>query len=94
MTDLPHVGPLKAYPYHDWARLQGATVEVLLDGAVVRDGLVDAATADGTMVWLAQERLSSRVLIDKLSGYEIRAAPDQLQRIHLMEQRLYATGTP
>jgi hypothetical protein len=94
MTDLPHVGPLRAYPYHDWARLQGATVEVLRDGAVVRNGFVDAATADGTMVWLAQEGLSSRVLIDKPSGYEIRVAPDQLQRIHLREQILCATGTP
>lgn len=93
MTDVPRVGPLRAYPYYDWARLQGATVEVLRDGVVVRDGRVDATTADGTMVWLAQEGLSGRVLIDKAAGYEIRVAPDQLQRIHLLEQRLCATGT-
>ncbi|MFC9769871.1 MULTISPECIES: hypothetical protein [unclassified Pseudarthrobacter] len=93
MTELPHVGPLRTYPYHDWSKLQGAIVEVLHDGAVVRDGYVDAATADGTMLWLAQEGPWNRMLIDKGSGYEIRVAPDQFQRIRLMEQRFCATGT-
>jgi len=86
MTDLPHVGPLSAYPFHDWAKLQGTTVEVRREGMVVRHGLIDAVTADGTIVWLSQHGLLNRTLIDKTSGYELWIAPAELQRIYLLEQ--------
>lgn len=86
MNTIPHVGPLKSYPFYDWSRLQGATVEVRQNGVVARYGFVDAATADGTTVWLAQEGLLGRVLIDKASGYEIRVAPAELQRINSLTQ--------
>lgn len=86
MTDIPHVGPLASYPFHEWEKLTGAEVEVRLNGTLYRRGRVEAATADGTIAWLAQDGLKGRTLIDKASGYEIRLAPPQLQAIHAMTQ--------
>lgn len=86
MIDIPHVGPLASYPFYEWAKLPGTEVEVRLDGALYRRGRIDAATADGTIAWLAQDGPQERTLIDKASGYEIRLAPRQLQAIHAMTQ--------
>ena len=96
MTDIPHVGPLASYPFHEWAKLAGAEVEVRLDGALYRYGRIEAATADGAIAWLAQDGLEERTLIDKDSGYEIRLAPRQLQALHAMTQAgcLKATKRP
>lgn len=84
MTDIPRVGPLASYPFHEWAKLAGAEVEVRLDGALYRYGRIEAATADGAIAWLAQDGLEERTLIDKDSGYEMRLAPPQLQAVHAM----------
>ena len=86
MTDIPHIGPLASYPFYEWEKLPGAEVEVRLDGALFRRGRIEAATADGTIAWIAQDGLKDRTLIDKASGYEIRLAPPQLQAIHAMTQ--------
>ncbi|MDQ0823851.1 hypothetical protein QFZ60_000024 [Arthrobacter sp. B2I5] len=96
MTHIPHVGPLASYPFHEWAKLAGAEVEVRLDGALYRYGRIEAATADGAIAWLAQDGLEERTLIDKDSGYEIRLAPRQLQALHAMTQAgcLKATKRP
>jgi hypothetical protein len=59
------------YLYQDWERLVGAIVEVRLKGLCVRSGRVDAVTANGAIVWIAQEGALGRVLIDKSEGYEI-----------------------
>lgn len=54
----------------DWSRLPSAAIEVRRYGTFVRTGIVDAATPDSRMLWLSPEGVDSRVLFDKLDGYE------------------------
>lgn len=61
---------------HDWSDLRGATVEVRLEGTYLRTGCVEEATAE--MLWLAQDGVESRMLIDKFNGYELWIDPQQL----------------
>jgi hypothetical protein len=63
--------PLATFRVDDWYRLHSATVEVRRYGAFVRIGLVDATTPDSRMLWLSPEGADSRVLLDKLDGYEV-----------------------
>ena len=62
----------------DWFRLPAATVEIHQHGTYVRTARVEAATQDSRMLWLSPEGVDSRVLIDKLDGYEVWIDPDQL----------------
>lgn len=61
----------------DWFRLPAATVEIRQHGTYVRTARVEAATQDSRMLWLCREGVDSRVLIDKLDGYEVWIEPDQ-----------------
>lgn len=71
--------PMRGYPFDEWDRLVGATVEVRLNGNRVRTGLVDAATPDGSIIWLSQDGPLDRVLIEKAQGYEMWISPAQLR---------------
>ncbi|HEY1158826.1 MAG TPA: hypothetical protein VGE95_21395 [Arthrobacter sp.] len=55
----------------DWARLPGRSVEVWLQGEHVASGVVDQASEDGTVLWIAAEGISTRRIFDKSSGYQI-----------------------
>lgn len=55
----------------DWGRLPGHTVEVWLLGEHVASGVVDQATEDGSVLWIAAEGISTRRIFDKSSGYQI-----------------------
>ena len=56
----------------DWARLVGGIVEVRLNGALVRVGRVDQATADSAMLWIEADAVEQRALFVKASGYRVR----------------------
>ena len=56
--------------HDDWSHLIGATVEIRREGDTVRTGLVDHATKDSNILWLAQEGNNPRKMIDKAQGYE------------------------
>jgi hypothetical protein len=53
--------------------LVGDGVEVWLFGVHVCTGIVEEATADDSILWVAAEGARTRQLFDKLSGYEVRA---------------------
>ncbi|UTT69189.1 hypothetical protein NMQ03_18665 [Arthrobacter sp. DNA4] len=55
----------------DWARLTGRSVEVWLHGEHVASGVVDQASEDGSVLWIAAEGISTRRIFDKSSGYQI-----------------------
>lgn len=59
----------------DWISLPGSLVELRQAGRTVRKGLVDAATTDGKIVWIAQDGALERMLVDKTVGFEIWIAP-------------------
>jgi hypothetical protein len=65
----------------DWYRLPSATVEIRRYGVFIRNGTVESATPDSTMLWLSSEGVDSRVLLDKQDGYEVWIQPHQLQLV-------------
>ena len=54
-----------------------ATVEIRRNGTYVRTARVEEATPDSRMLWLSPEGVDSRILIDKLDGYEVWIDPEQ-----------------
>ena len=71
----------EAFRVEDWFRLPTATVEIRRNGTHVRTARVEEATPDSRMLWLSPEGVDSRILIDKLDGYEVWIDPDQLYYI-------------
>lgn len=60
-------------PYAIWSQLVGDCVEVWLSGEYVCTGIVEEATVDDSILWVAAEGTRTRQLFDKHSGYEVRA---------------------
>lgn len=54
-----------------WSQLVGEQVEIKLAGQYVRTGVVDLATPDDSVLWLAADGVWTRQLFDKYSGYEV-----------------------
>jgi hypothetical protein len=65
----------------EWPRLVGTEVDIRRKGRLVRRGVVDNATLDGTMVWVAQHGVEERRLVDKSDGYELWIAPSDIRRL-------------
>lgn len=57
----------------DWERLSGRVVQLRKGRKKIRSGVVDAVMDDGSALWLAQEGVFGRVLIEKAEDYEIWA---------------------
>jgi len=55
----------------DWARLPGHAVEVWLQGEYIAAGVVEQATEDDSVLWIAGEGICTRRLFDKSSGYQV-----------------------
>lgn len=55
----------------DWSRLTGRTVEVRLLGEHIMTGVVDQATPDDSVLWIAAAGANTRRLLDKRTGYQI-----------------------
>ncbi|WP_284976772.1 hypothetical protein [Arthrobacter sp. efr-133-TYG-104] len=73
--------PARSFRVDDWFRLPTATVEIRRNGTYVRTARVEEATPDSRMLWLSPEGVDSRILIDKLDGYEVWIDPHQLYYI-------------
>lgn len=56
----------------DWAHLVGGTVEVTLDGNLVRVGKVEQATPDSSTLWVEADAVNPRALFCKAWGYKVR----------------------
>lgn len=52
----------------DWTLLGNRHVEILDQGKVIDRGLVDVTTLDGQFLWLAQDGVCSRRMIENLPG--------------------------
>jgi hypothetical protein len=57
----------------DWSQLIGRTVEVWFYGELITTGIVEQATSDDTVLWIAAQGIQRRKLYDKLTGYEVWA---------------------
>lgn len=64
-----------SYRFDDWQRLTGAIVEVRSKEKPARLGIVDAAAANGSMVWVCEFWPTERFIVDKAQGDEIWISP-------------------
>lgn len=63
------------HPAKDWTLLEGLSVDIHESGKFIDRGRVEAATNDGCILWLAQEGVHPRRLVEKLPGTELRIIP-------------------
>lgn len=64
--------------YDDWHSLQGAEVQVWRGATLLRTGVIDAATQDSAIAWIAADANDRRRLVDKASGFQLRISTQQL----------------
>ncbi|MFC8040897.1 hypothetical protein ACFUOZ_16215 [Paenarthrobacter sp. NPDC057355] len=57
---------------YDWKLLAGQTVQILRGKEIVDEGIVDAVTFDGTVLWLRQRGAIGRRMVLKERGTGIR----------------------
>lgn len=69
---------MKFIRFDDWRKLRGAEVEIWLDGALQRTGIIDGATEDSTIAWVAAAAKEPRRLLERASGFELRICFEQL----------------
>ena len=54
-----------------WSNLIGRTIELRINGVLIRRGEVEDATADSSVVWLRLEGNDRRQMVSKTDPYEI-----------------------
>ena len=59
---------------HDWVPARGRIVAIIHNDVLLRIGLVEEVTTDGSILWLAARGASTRIMIEKSEGYEISEA--------------------
>ena len=64
-----------AQPTDDWTLFEGRSVDVYENGELIDRGRIDAVTNDGRFLWLAQEGIRLRRLVEKLPGTELMIIP-------------------
>lgn len=67
-------------PAEDWTLVEGLAVDIQEWGKSVDRGTVEAVTKDGSILWLAQEGIRPRRLVEKLPGTELRIIPNHQLR--------------
>ncbi|WP_083266736.1 hypothetical protein [Arthrobacter sp. U41] len=69
--DMPD-GATTWQPADEWVLLEGLSVDIHENGKLIDHGRVEAVTEDGCILWLAQEGIRPRRLVEKLPGTELR----------------------
>lgn len=64
--------------FDDWRRLRGAEVEIWLNDVLQRIGVIDEATEDSAIAWVAADLHGPRRLLERTRGFELRIGPEQL----------------
>ena len=64
--------------YPDWKRLIGAHVELRRQQQFVRRGVVEDATPDSSILWLAADGINPRTMYEAAEGYSVWVEPQQL----------------
>lgn len=59
-------------PVHDWSTLRDQNVEVHIGGRVADRGQVADVMIDGSVLWLMQDGVSGRRIIENQRGTSIR----------------------
>ncbi|MFJ6535887.1 hypothetical protein ACIQH5_06615 [Paenarthrobacter sp. NPDC091711] len=61
-------GPAQGKRVNNWRTLVGHTVQIWDGNDILDQGMVEAVTADGTVLWLAQAGATQRRLVMKERG--------------------------
>jgi hypothetical protein len=69
---------MKFIRFDEWRTLRGAEVEIWHDGHLQRTGIIDEATEDSAIAWVAADAKEPRRLLECASGFELRICPEQL----------------
>ena len=64
--------------FDDWRRLRGAEVEIWFNGVLQRTGVIEEATEDSAVAWVAADVRGSRQLLERARGFELRIGREQL----------------
>ena len=62
-------------PADDRSLFEGRSVDVYQNGELIDRGRIDAVTNDGRFLWLAQEGIRLRRLVEKLPGTKLTIIP-------------------
>lgn len=69
---------MKFIRFDDWRRLPGAAVEVWHLGTLQGIRIVETATEDSNIVWVAADASGPRKLLQRRSGYVLRIHPEEV----------------
>lgn len=61
----------KLYLQYEWYQVVGQYVQIRLKDRVVRTGVVDAATGDDRILWIAGHGAERRTLFERAEGYSV-----------------------
>jgi hypothetical protein len=56
----------------NWAALEGLRIEIYLNDHVVDRGVVDGVTFGGSILWLKQNGVTGRRLVERIAGMYVR----------------------
>jgi len=79
--------------YPDWQRLVGAVVQIRRENQVIRTGVVEDATPDSSLLWLAADGVHQRTMYAAAENYKAWVEPQQLAghaAYRMTYHRLYA----
>lgn len=62
---------MKYHRQHEWLPVRGEAVQIRNNGRIIREGFVDAVTADGSILWLAADGAFPRQMVCKADGDEV-----------------------
>lgn len=62
--------------FDNWRRLPGIEAEIWLNGDLERTGVIDAASEDSTIAWVAADAINPRRLLERANGFELRISPE------------------
>jgi hypothetical protein len=63
----------------DWGSILGGEAYVVQHGLVIQQGVVETATADGSIAWVVSSAAGARQLVEKAEDHELWIAPNHLQ---------------
>lgn len=62
---------MKYHQQYDWFPVVGEAVQIRNNGAIIREGIVEAVTHDDSILWLAADGANSRQMVCRAEGDEV-----------------------
>lgn len=63
---------MKYHRQYDWFPVVGEAVQIRNNGAIIREGIVEAVTHDDTILWLEADGAVPRQMAYRAEGDEVR----------------------